>query len=60
MQIKFELFLLSGKSRNSYNLLHIRIKTNFACSAKESEFFNCIGLFCFCFFFLFLKDESNH
>ena len=60
MQIKFGLFLLPGKSQNSYYLLQIRIKTNFACSAKESEFFNCIACFASVFFFLFSKDESNH
>ena len=51
MQIKFELSLLSGKSRNSLNLLHIRIKTNVAYSAKKSEFYielnSVVLLLCF-------------
>ena len=35
IEVKVKLFLLSGKSRNSFYLLHIKIKTNVAYSGKR-------------------------
>ena len=61
IEVKFKLFLLSGKSRNSFYLLHIRIKTNVAYRLESETELNFIVLLCFAFVFFFssLKDESN-
>ena len=61
IEVKFKLFLLSGKSRNSFYLLHIRIKTNVAFRLELEVELNSIVSLCFAsvFFFLSLKDESN-
>ena len=61
IEVKFKLFLLSGKSRNSFYLLHIRIKTNVTFRLELEVELNFIVSLCFAsvFFFLSLKDESN-